>query len=358
MGGGICQWVADNFDLNKDTKTGLDSTHVMGLITCQANTDQPPIAVPIPRTKDTAADILNSGDFGNLIKPYAVPSKSRFADLKVKLVPKIQIPIGNFECLDTLWLYSSRMNPNPPNWQGFMSKVVNGPCKCTTIVYNPMIPLNPSSDDAVYSTMSFVMAEAKMAGMCCATLTFDQPLYLKSFKIKEDNHPEFKKMYLRLGGFHQLMSFLGAGCKVMEGSGLEDLWATVYARNSLLKLFEGKAYTKILRACILTDTALHMTLLAEDASEDPPGEDNPNTDELISDATEIELESDDETPTGIEELLLLQDLTAKTDMWSELKELYNKLVNAETMTSDVAENDTFQMLLKELNDLLIQKAKS
>ena len=47
----------------------------------------------------------------------------------------------------------------------------------------------------------------------------------------------------------------------MEGSGLEDLWATAYARNSLPKMMEGKAYTKTLRACQLTDAALHCLLL-------------------------------------------------------------------------------------------------
>ena len=42
-----------------------------------------------------------------------------------------------------------------------------------------MIPLNPSSDEAVYSTMAFVLY--------CAALTFDQPLYLRAYRIKEEN---------------------------------------------------------------------------------------------------------------------------------------------------------------------------
>ena len=31
-GGSFCHWVADNFDVNEDTKTGHDRTHVMGII--------------------------------------------------------------------------------------------------------------------------------------------------------------------------------------------------------------------------------------------------------------------------------------------------------------------------------------
>jgi hypothetical protein len=71
-------------------------------------------------------------------------------------------------------------------------------CRC------PMIPLNPSSDEAMYSTiMSYVYTQAKKANMCCATLTFDQPLYLKAKKIKADSGSEFDHMLLRLGGFYQ-----------------------------------------------------------------------------------------------------------------------------------------------------------
>ena len=121
-----------------------------------------------------------------------------------------------------------------------------------------MIPLNLSTDEAVYSTMVFVPKQANQVGMCCATLTFDQPLYLKSYKIKQDNQAELKKMSLRLAGFHQLMSFLGVGCKLMEGSGLGELWANIYATNSLLKMMSVKADTKTLRYYLLTNAALHI----------------------------------------------------------------------------------------------------
>ena len=63
----------------------------------------------------------------------------------------------------------------------------------------------------------------------------------------------------------------------MEGSGLEDLWATVYACNSLPKMMDGKAYTKTLRACLLTDAALHLTLIQKPSTV-PPSQDENNND--------------------------------------------------------------------------------
>ena len=47
------------------------------------------------------------------------------------------------------------------------------PFECTTVVFNPMVPLNPETNQSVYSTMLFVNEESRSTGMCCTTLTYD-----------------------------------------------------------------------------------------------------------------------------------------------------------------------------------------
>ena len=79
--------------------------------------------------------------------------------------------------------------------------------------------------------------------------------------IKHSYPNEFISIHLCLGGFHQLMSFLGAGYKLLEGSGIEELWERMYAKHSIPKMMTGKAYIKCLRAWFLTDAALHLTLM-------------------------------------------------------------------------------------------------
>ena len=51
---------------------------------------------------------------------------------------------------------------------------------------------------------------------------------------------------------------MGAGCKLMEDSGLDGLWAIIYAKNSSPK---APIIQKTLTACLLTDAALHIYLL-------------------------------------------------------------------------------------------------
>ena len=85
-----------------------------------------------------------------------------------------------------LWLYSSLLHSDPSSWQGFISSVMKGTCQCTAVVYNPMIPLNPQTDESVNSTMCYIQKQSVKSGMRCATLTFDQPLYMKGYKIKRE----------------------------------------------------------------------------------------------------------------------------------------------------------------------------
>ena len=66
--------------------------------------------------------------------------------------------------------------------------------------------------------MVFVLHQAGKLGMYCAAFTFDQSLHLRAYRIKEENRHEFQNLTLWVGGFHQLMSFIGAGCRLMEGT--------------------------------------------------------------------------------------------------------------------------------------------
>ena len=47
----------------------------------------------------------------------------------------------------------------------------------------------------------------------------------------------------------------------MQDAGLKEVWSTVYKENSFPKMLEGKAYSRCLRAFLLSDTDLHFTLM-------------------------------------------------------------------------------------------------
>ena len=131
-----------------------------------------------------------------------------------------EVDINNYEKQDTFWFLASLYLENKPNWQGFMSDIIRGSPLPSQIKFHSIVPLDPSSKEAMYSTLCFVKNQIKDRKICCTALTFDLPLHWSASEIIEDNAPEFDCIHLKLGGFHQLMSFLGAGCKLMEDAGL------------------------------------------------------------------------------------------------------------------------------------------
>ena len=65
----------------------------------------------------------------------------------------------------------------------------------------------------------------------------------------------------RLGGFHLLMSFLGSIGKVMECSGISELFQVVYSSATAVYILSGKAYARTLRAHFLVQSALELIIL-------------------------------------------------------------------------------------------------
>ena len=57
------------------------------------------------------------------------------------------------------------------------------------------------------------------------------------------------------------MSFLSAIGFIMAGSGLEELYSTVYAKNSVQQMMNGKAYSRAIRALFLVEEALLTVFL-------------------------------------------------------------------------------------------------
>ena len=84
----------------------------------------------------------------------------------------------------------------------------------------------------IYTSLLFAQVECKKQGVNTCFVTFDQPLFHKASGIVSASD-ELNNVVVRLDGFHLLMSYMGAVGNIMSGSGLEELWATVYAKASV-----------------------------------------------------------------------------------------------------------------------------
>ena len=73
---------------------------------------------------------------------------------------------------------------------------------------------------------------------------------------------------IRLEGFHLLLSFMGSIGVIMAGSGLEEMWETVYAKNSVVHMMNGRTYARGSRAHFISQSALATQLLVSSTVDD------------------------------------------------------------------------------------------
>ena len=153
------------------------------------------------------------------------------------------------------WFFASSKDPRP-NWSGFMMHATSQSSTVydvASIKFLPIIDLNSSDENCIYSTLLFVIEEAKKSKIPVPCITFDQPLWQKALgiiKVKKLN------IVCRLGGFHTLMSFLGSIGNLMKGSGLEELFEEVYSEDTVKHITSGHAVARALRAHLLVQSAL------------------------------------------------------------------------------------------------------
>jgi len=210
----------------------------------------------------------------------------------------------------------------------------------------PMIDMNSSDPTCIYSTLTFLSEHAKQYN-AKVIITFDQPLWWKALTIIE-SQPEgsdLRKIVLRMGGFHTLMSFLGSIGNIMSGSGLRSVLELVYAENTVTHMLSGKAYDRAIRGHLLVDAALN-TLLAErilgtlvptcsqvnkdDGPQGTVGDDQSSEDEIMQSTDDAQAAMD---PHDTESES--QSVEAGTVDLCELRDLYDSLMKGEGSTEDI-----------------------
>ncbi|GBM54180.1 hypothetical protein AVEN_64526-1 [Araneus ventricosus] len=94
----------------------------------------------------------------------------------------------------------------------------------SAVILLAFVNLQPSNPTLIKTCLRFAAEKFRKRQQSCI-VTFDQPLFIKAMDIvsQADEIDELSKVIVRLGGFHLLMSYMGAVGKIMGGSGLEEM---------------------------------------------------------------------------------------------------------------------------------------
>ena len=196
------------------------------------------------------------------IKPYTQPPSKALSKLTIKDPTEHEVATTVAERLDVLWISGHTMQATPnPSWAGLMQSAMQntGTYDVSEITTLPFINMDPSDCGTIYTALCYARAQCDKAGQKTCFVTFDQPLYMKATEIVRSSL-ELARVVVCLGGFHLLISFMGAIGYIMPGSGLQELWESVYAKNSVVQMISGHAYNHALRPHFLTQQALASIL--------------------------------------------------------------------------------------------------
>ena len=141
----------------------------MGIISCETPESEFTMFQPVKGEDISSAKLLEAAKFNDSIKVYSKPSKSKFKQLVLKKISNSNLESTTYQKLDLYWIFCSLFMKNAPNWHDFMANIINGKHLSAQVKYHPNILLDPSSYDAIYSTMFFVRQQIKQKRICCTS---------------------------------------------------------------------------------------------------------------------------------------------------------------------------------------------
>lgn len=138
-----------------------------------------------------------------------------------------------------------------PGWTGFNTLVdyQNIP-PMSKVGYLPVIDASPTDMSTVNTILLRSVDIADSLELDSIAVVFDQAIYAKAQQIRWQNACFSKRLVIRLGEFHTIMSYLAVIGKRFMDSGLQDILieAEVIAAGSINAVLTGHHYNRSMRA--------------------------------------------------------------------------------------------------------------
>ena len=168
------QYIANNVDHNIRTIDGHDTFHGIGIIAgVTPGTNR---SKPVPRRLVTSNDIAKVGRINIHIWKAKITGFSSMSNGEIENIPDVDIASN----LQLPCKISRALKPQQPGWSGLMQLIHKGnhPGK-SSVVFMPIVDMNPTDISCVYSTLKFVCDQAKNYNVT-PIIIFDQPLWWKA----------------------------------------------------------------------------------------------------------------------------------------------------------------------------------
>jgi len=269
-GSGLVQVVIDNFDTNISSQNGLQSTHSLAMLVTQTNQVTNDVEMPETITRITKEDMTATVGAEVDIKRYTGPKKPNMPENKVCILPLRVMAMqiiskGRAQQRDFDFLKKVTGEPKCPEWNGFNCALNrqdgHSPKPKTSIAYSPLLNMKPADPDTVLTAMLEAEQLLQTTGQDICVLTCDQQLYKVAVDITWVYPELFNKFFIRLGGMHFIMNFIGCVGSLMAETGLSDIMECAF--GGVGHMLSGKKYPQNFRALRMVTEELLRPIIQE-----------------------------------------------------------------------------------------------
>ena len=271
---GLVQVIADNFDADISCPNGKLSTHSLAMIIMQPScsndvdsTGGEDLASIARLPKAELQCPIEEEDVGALpfLEYQKKPAMSQMPvpNLTDQLKEHQDVNSRRAQELDLNFMQDIISEDNCPEFIGYNTKI----CReqghkmqpKTKIVYLPLIDKPPSAPETIASALIKARQVSEDLGQGFVVFIADQQLYKVALHLIWQEPDAFSNVYLRLGGMHLLMSYIGCVGTLMTETGIVEILSATF--GGVIKMLKGKKYPENVRALrMLTEEVLRPIL--------------------------------------------------------------------------------------------------
>lgn len=252
---GMVQVIVDNFDAEISSPNGKLSTHSLAIILTQpTKLSQTFSRESIDRMTLTECKLPIDDDDADFVH-YSGMKKPPMPDMPSPKLPEEWSSSENVSSnrakeIDFQFFKDITSRSDCPEFGGYNTKMCREQGHTvqprTQIAYLPMINKPPSEHSTMMTAMLKAKTVTEKTGQKFVVFTADQQLYKVAVHIMWENQSMFSNFYLRLGGMHLLMSYVGCVGSLMAGSGIVEVLGAAFA--GVRKMLIGKKFPDNIRA--------------------------------------------------------------------------------------------------------------
>ncbi|XP_066917320.1 uncharacterized protein [Clytia hemisphaerica] len=332
----------DNIDRLEETLSGEGTTHKVNSIIIQPDVKKTieidgrggsfttePVHTKRRSFKSTPT-LLEDYILGKRVGPKATSAakEDSFADIL---------------CADQVHLYNTwvalrihqPIMQHVPSWTGFFIKIRQDiPIRPSQVGYLDCLDAPATEMSTIYHMLERAIRIKDQLNVKSIVCVYDQAIYAKAYQIKCKEPEKFKSVFLMMGTFHIIMTFLAVLATRFKDAGLKDLviQSVLVAEGSVDTMFSGsRAYKRAVRAYKILYEAFSRLLLEKFKKE------HPKTVKALYDSI------------GSKTIENYTDVVSSTEMQEEYS---NKLVSFKESLSDKGDLPKFWLTFLEMCELL------